>query len=69
MKLKNVAVAVVDLAVHSVKAFLHTVCADMYIIRKFDHLPCLTFRTAAQEAEVLVSVFLVVCIIPCTSCR
>ena len=40
-------ISIAHLCIHSIKALLHTVCTDMYIIGKVDHLPCLTLRSAA----------------------
>ena len=52
----------IKLLIHGIKTLLHTVCTDMYVIRKLDHRACLALRSAAEETEFLSFIFLLFCI-------
>ena len=63
-KIRVIKIPLVHLLVHHVKAFLHAVRTDMYIIGKVDHFSCLAFRSAAKGTEFLrFSFFLVLLLI------
>ena len=44
---KDDLVSIVHMCIHGIETLLHTICTDMYIIGKIDHLPCLALRSAA----------------------
>ena len=45
---------IAHLLIHRIKALLHTIRTNMYIIGKVDHLPCLAFRSAAKKTVFLI---------------
>ena len=58
-------IATLHLCVHAVETSLHAVRTYMYIIRKIDHLSCLTLRTMTEGTELLrfIIIGLIICIL------
>ena len=58
--------SVIHLLGHGVKAFLHTIITDMYIVRKLDHFACLALRTMTEKTEFLIiAVIFVIIVLLC----
>lgn len=58
-------IATLHLCVHAVETSLHAVRTYMYIIRKIDHLSCLTLGTVTEGTELLrfIIIGLIICIL------
>ena len=52
--------AIIHLLGHSVKALLHTIVTNMYIIWQLDHLSCLTLGTMTQETEFFIFILILI---------
>ena len=61
-QVRIIELTLIKLLIHRIKALLHTICADMYVIWKFDHRTGLALRSAAEKTEFFGFVSLFLCV-------